>query len=102
MVMGYLSYYVRFMTVLFLMIRRPPRSTRTDTLLPYTTLFRSSFPRFARSNQRHPLRRAPDSRHRFIGGSAAPCDLFRISCSCVAFLPPKTKVSNRKTDGEMS
>src|SRR3546814_19951427 len=24
------------------MIRRPPRSTRTDTLLPYTTLFRSS------------------------------------------------------------
>src|SRR3546814_14434886 len=28
----------------FLMIRRPPRSTRTDTLFPYTTLFRS--PRF--------------------------------------------------------
>src|SRR3546814_6607722 len=26
---------------LFLMIRRPPRSTRTDTLFPYTTLFRS-------------------------------------------------------------
>src|SRR3546814_8465415 len=25
------------------MIRRPPRSTRTDTLLPYTTLFRSAF-----------------------------------------------------------
>src|SRR3546814_20221616 len=30
-------YYV----FLFLMIRRPPRSTRTDTLFPYTTLFRS-------------------------------------------------------------
>src|SRR3546814_11250159 len=27
--------------ILFLMIRRPPRSTRTDTLFPYTTLFRS-------------------------------------------------------------
>src|SRR3546814_10263608 len=27
--------------VFFLMIRRPPRSTRTDTLFPYTTLFRS-------------------------------------------------------------
>src|SRR3546814_19774766 len=27
--------------VVFLMIRRPPRSTRTDTLFPYTTLFRS-------------------------------------------------------------
>src|SRR3546814_7646787 len=26
------------------MIRRPPRSTRTDTLFPYTTLFRSSKP----------------------------------------------------------
>src|SRR3546814_10222841 len=27
------------------MIRRPPRSTRTDTLFPYTTLFRSHFPK---------------------------------------------------------
>src|SRR3546814_7014523 len=27
--------------VFFLMIRRPPRSTRTDTLFPYTTLFRA-------------------------------------------------------------
>src|SRR3546814_12985636 len=32
-------YFVFF----FLMIRRPPRSTRTDTLFPYTTLFRSGF-----------------------------------------------------------
>src|SRR3546814_4930497 len=32
-----LLYYIFF----FLMIRRPPRSTRTDTLFPYTTLFRS-------------------------------------------------------------
>src|SRR3546814_8637863 len=40
----------------FLMIRRPPRSTRTDTLFPYTTLFRSKvalfflalFPQFMR------------------------------------------------------
>src|SRR3546814_11244160 len=30
-----------FFVFFFLMIRRPPRSTRTDTLLPYTTLFRS-------------------------------------------------------------
>src|SRR3546814_7599050 len=30
--------------VFFLMLRRPPRSTRTDTLFPYTTLFRSEFP----------------------------------------------------------
>src|SRR3546814_17649201 len=30
--------------IVFLMIRRPPRSTRTDTLFPYTTLFRSVQP----------------------------------------------------------
>src|SRR3546814_10667030 len=30
------------MWIFFLMIRRPPRSTRTDTLFPYTTLFRSA------------------------------------------------------------
>src|SRR3546814_12607609 len=33
---------VMFVVVVFLMIRRPPRSTRTDTLFPYTTLFRSA------------------------------------------------------------
>src|SRR3546814_13212422 len=31
-----------FVFLFFLMIRRPPRSTRTDTLFPYTTLFRSA------------------------------------------------------------
>src|SRR3546814_2894263 len=30
------------------MIRRPPRSTRTDTLFPYTTLFRSPYPLMSR------------------------------------------------------
>src|SRR3546814_16071775 len=33
-----LYYFIMFF---FLMRRRPPRSTRTDTLFPYTTLFRS-------------------------------------------------------------
>src|SRR3546814_5793520 len=38
----YLMFVLFFVYVLFfLMIRRPPRSTRTDTLFPYTTLFRS-------------------------------------------------------------
>src|SRR3546814_3934953 len=36
------------------MIRRPPRSTRTDTLFPYTTLFRSGF---AAGLYRHDRRR---------------------------------------------
>src|SRR3546814_5894072 len=35
----------------FLMIRRPPRSTRTDTLFPYTTLFRSLFGRLGRGQR---------------------------------------------------
>src|SRR3546814_11928051 len=42
----YCVYFVATCVILFLffflMIRRPPRSTRTDTLFPYTTLFRSS------------------------------------------------------------
>src|SRR3546814_13468772 len=33
-------YLICFLCV-FLMLRRPPRTTRTDTLFPYTTLFRS-------------------------------------------------------------
>src|SRR3546814_18812419 len=34
-------FFLYFFLFFFLMIRRPPRSTRTDTLFPYTTLFRS-------------------------------------------------------------
>src|SRR3546814_19034675 len=34
-------YYIDF----FLMLRRPPSTTRTDTLFPYTTLFRSNLDR---------------------------------------------------------
>src|SRR3546814_15311386 len=41
-----ITYYVVYrccvcLRFVFLMLRRPPRSTRTDTLFPYTTLFRS-------------------------------------------------------------
>src|SRR3546814_9151040 len=45
----------------FLMIRRPPRSTRTDTLFPYTTLFRS---RSRRTHRRRHRRRSAASRGR--------------------------------------
>src|SRR3546814_16299721 len=41
MVMG--SAYLCHLFFFLLRIRRPPRSTRTDTLFPYTTLFRSVF-----------------------------------------------------------
>src|SRR3546814_14117536 len=51
----------------FLMIRRPPRSTRTDTLLPYPTLFRS--PRDgARRLERHSPRRRREARTTGAGG----------------------------------
>src|SRR3546814_3360103 len=40
------------------MIRRPPRSTRTDTLFPYTTLFRSRGGGRPVPRPPHPVRRA--------------------------------------------
>src|SRR3546814_2608988 len=55
------------MLFIFLMIRRPPRSTRTDTLFPYTTLFRShhAFMLWCRhcGNRRRQWRRWPHQSH---------------------------------------
>src|SRR3546814_21115598 len=58
------TYSLILFIFVFLMIRRPPRSTRTDTLFPYTTLFRSgscadesSLPRL-----HLPAARLPDAR----------------------------------------
>src|SRR3546814_1916038 len=50
----------------FLMIRRPPRSTRTDTLFPYTTLFRSG----GRDDKRNSLTQAGFAvgRYRVLAG----------------------------------
>src|SRR3546814_2423229 len=48
------------------MIRRPPRSTRTDTLFPYTTLFRSA--KTGRTSSRWISARKPDS----MGGNWPP------------------------------
>src|SRR3546814_2233001 len=55
-----ICFYFLFCFFCFLMIRRPPRSTRTDTLFPYTTLFRSRDFRLWR--WRRTLPRAPASR----------------------------------------
>src|SRR3546814_14162916 len=56
--MYYLMIYVVITQIdfFFLMIRRPPRSTRTDTLFPYTTLFRSP-PRKRRPPRKKPRKR---------------------------------------------
>src|SRR3546814_11172640 len=74
----------------FLSIRRPPRSTRTDTLFPYTTLFRSHPSWTLRRRSRHGVSRpgvAPASRQplrrearrgrqlRTIAELASPCAL---------------------------
>src|SRR3546814_15745675 len=56
------------------MIRRPPRSTRTDTLFPYTTLFRSA----TQHNEPSPLVRykSLDKRNHH----ALSCRIFWVSC----------------------
>src|SRR3546814_16527857 len=50
------------------MIRRPPRSTRTDTLFPYTTLFRAPFQHRPHAEERsvskHPVSKHGADRHR--------------------------------------
>src|SRR3546814_8030392 len=47
--------------IFFLMIRRPPRSTRTDTLFPYTTLFRSNTARWSRQTESPPITASRDN-----------------------------------------
>src|SRR3546814_3170106 len=58
------------------MIRRPPRSTRTDTLFPYTTLFRSDgclLRRLRGADQRRQAqRRRPGRAHRTPQGRRTP------------------------------
>src|SRR3546814_10259335 len=48
----------------FLMLRRPPRSKRTDTLVPYTTLFRSVYPDNAGARQLRALVRGVVAKRR--------------------------------------
>src|SRR3546814_6312830 len=58
-----------FLVFFFLMIRRPPRSTRTDTLFPYTTLFRSAPPPSRSSSS---CRACPRLRPSILGASVQP------------------------------
>src|SRR3546814_16390256 len=79
MLFCFVLYRAYLIFVFFLMIRRPPRSTRTDTLFPYTTLFRSCLPRRLASPDRDarvPAMRPPVGRRfrysrRLEGGGAA-------------------------------
>src|SRR3546814_19178592 len=60
------------------MIRRPPRSTRTDTLFPYTTLFRSIFA--AHQHRSFACIMLPEWR---IGGDATLLDAERDALRCL-------------------
>src|SRR3546814_15561432 len=78
------------MLTFFLMVRRPPRSTRTDTLFPYTTLFRS-FP----ANGEHaggrareiPDQAAPRGRHHHgVPGKTVIKALLVVDCEARGLL----------------
>src|SRR3546814_16094794 len=63
-----------YVFIFFLMIRRPPRSTRTDTLFPYTTLFRSTASRRRIAN-------APMMRSSSASSAAGRSILFKMPSS---------------------
>src|SRR3546814_10672827 len=111
------------LTLFFYMIRRPPRSTRTDTLFPYTTLFRSGDSPGAQRGDgpSHPGRRVGDpagcqplrdvAGPRFVqsGGRILPDDgvrseehtselqsLMRISYAVFCLKKKKTLMTNTK------
>src|SRR3546814_4744923 len=79
----------------FVMIRRPPRSTRTDTLFPYTTLFRSAAPAAASPSWLcRPTRRRSTSAipaHRSEEHTSELQSLMRISYAVFCLKKNKTK-----------
>src|SRR3546814_19288667 len=74
------------------MIRRPPRSTRTDTLVPYTTLFRSLFPDKANGNyapRRDGDRRSEEAlEHEDALGVMTQCAVPEIRSDRLGFVEP--------------
>src|SRR3546814_6903590 len=93
----------------FLMIRRPPRSTRTDTLFPYTTLFRSSAGHAARiaantsrGKRRRLSRQPPYSSDRVLCRSEEHTSelqsLMRISYAVFCLKKKKKKIQIQKLE----
>src|SRR3546814_4074600 len=90
----------------FLMIRRPPRSTRTDTLFPYTTLFRSpetgcerpACPSGRVGNRTAALRRrSRDKRPRSEEHTSELQSLMRISYAVFCLKKKKTQLNKTST-----
>src|SRR3546814_1008460 len=69
-----------FFSFFFLMIRRPPRSTRTDTLFPYTTLFRSIFRSISEA-----VREYPDLVKKWLGKVVPMHDNYFATLNCAVF-----------------
>src|SRR3546814_2660538 len=103
------------------MIRRPPRSTRTDTLFPYTTLFRSGpdneghrAPARSRSGSRRlhrlPSRRiwrrrrirAPSREERSEEHTSELQSLMRISYAVFCLKKKKNKYTNIRQDHKIN
>src|SRR3546814_15793498 len=64
------------------MIRRPPRSTRTDTLFPYTTLFRSAGPLPPPMQALRSTRLASAQKADFMAGSELLVDILQHFVGC--------------------
>src|SRR3546814_19374328 len=80
------------------MIRRPPRSTRTDTLFPYTTLFRSRVGRqravMAAKRAQSPVEQREV--HRLVGRDAEPV----VDESAREFAAETAHEVDREVDGD--
>src|SRR3546814_8467693 len=71
------------------MIRRPPRSTRTDTLFPYTTLFRSGQPQTAE---------VPNHRHRHAAAGDRPPGRVHSGTCGLSDRPPPSAAPRRSEE----
>src|SRR3546814_6456967 len=73
------------------MIRRPPRSTRTDTLFPYTTLFRSASARRRRTVEQ--------AAHRYVGLIPMRAAARRVGAGPHALNIPEEQMDTRRQKG---
>src|SRR3546814_9471901 len=97
-----------FLSFFFLMIRRPPRSTRTDTLFPYTTLFRSAVALLDDGPGRQPVPpllviaaddvAMPISQHRSEEHTSELQSLMRISYAVFCLKKKKKKTKHKQTN----
>src|SRR3546814_2220597 len=76
------------------MCRRPPISTRTDTLFPYTTLFRSSAPRASYCSRGWPAQHRPCLSSRGVDRHAVQCGPQRRSAREALFSFPAMRRTN--------